>query len=920
MPPNTESPTASRIESATVPQALPQYIEAEHARAMARRAALGVTRPPGHETAPWALAFSGGGIRSATFCLGVLQGLSLSDAPPQSDAQGAAPPVAPAHVLPQFDYLSTVSGGGYIGSFFSSLFRPGRLNRQVPPLDGKATAAQAYAVFKEDPPGRLHGALNFDPDCPGKAPLAWLRENGRYMAPTGSGDMVYAAAVAIRNGCAMHYVLGITLLAGYLLLAFAHVAVMRWLHFQGWSDAIFKYEVSLLTAVVARQSLIWWSPAWWLILPLLMLWLLPAGAAYWMTHPPLGHDVTSPPTRYSKVSVYAAIAGLLLMAYAWFGERALGVEWKPLAQAFAALGFVTVAGVVWHWVTCSLGLATISAQRVFLTRSLARAFVVVAALALFALVHTVAQTLYVSAGSIQSSFGSAAAVAAGVWMVRRLVAASEEKERKGWLLHVPVEAIVTAAGISLFFLVALFWALVVLWIQWHGDLPRLSLLENAQEHLVVVQVLGVTCLLVMELSIVLGRFPGFLNLSTLQGLYSARLTRAYMGASNGLRFDPRAEFQRLRSVAEPHKDDHMTLDQLYENPWAPMHIINVCLNQNIDPAEQLVQRDRKGRPLAIVPNGFVVDGKHCAMPLEAGAGALTTRLTVGEWIGVSGAAFSTGMGRDGGIGRSLLLGLANVRLGRWWQSGIAAERPGPEPWLRRTFKTQTYLLDELFAKFYGTRRPLQYLSDGGHFENMALYELVRPERGVRLTVACDCGCDPRYQFADLANLIRLARIDFGTEIEVDSEIAEDAILGAVFGTPEQFLPGCGDVHARRKCALLLNVYHSDDAYRAKQPDAQIIVIKPRLTPDACADLAQYHTTHTEFPQEPTADQFYDEAQWESYRKLGLEITKTVFGAGPDSGAYRDALWSWVLNVELAAEKFALREGDFSAATSDGDSK
>ena len=432
--------------------------------------------------------------------------------------------------------------------------------------------------------------------------------------------------------------------------------------------------------------------------------------------------------------------------------------------------------------------------------------------------------------------------------------------------------------------------------------------------------LGVTCLLVMELSIVLGRFPGFLNLSTLQGLYSARLTRAYMGASNGMRFDPREEFQRLRSVAEPHKDDHMTLEQLYENPLAPMHIINVCLNQNIDPAEQLVQRDRKGRPLAIVPDGFMMDGKHYAMPQEAGAGALTTRLTVGEWIGVSGAAFSTGMGREGGIGRSLLLGLANVRLGRWWHSGVATGRHGPEPWVRRTFKTQTYLLDELFAKFYGTRRPLQYLSDGGHFENMALYELVRPQRGIRLMVACDCGCDPLYQFADLANLIRLARIDFGTEIEVDSDIAADVKLGTVFGTPKQFLPGCDDAHAKQKCALLLNVYHSDSAYRAKLPDAQIIVIKPRLTSNACADLAQYHATHKEFPQEPTADQFYDEAQWESYRKLGLEITKTVFGADPDSGPYRDALWSWVLDVELAAEKFALRGGDYSVATSDGDTK
>jgi hypothetical protein len=292
---------------------------------------------------------------------------------------------------------------------------------------------------------------------------------------------------------------------------------------------------------------------------------------------------------------------------------------------------------------------------------------------------------------------------------------------------------------------------------------------------------------------------------------------------------------------------------------------------------------------------------------------LNSHLTVGEWIGVSGAAFSTGMGREGGIGRSLLLGLANVRLGRWWQSGIGAERQGVGARLRERFKTQTYLLDELFAKFYGTRRTLQYLSDGGHFENMALYELVRPERDVRMMVACDCGCDPNYQFADLANLIRLARIDFGVEIEVDPTIAADAQLGQVFGTPEQFLPGCKAENAASKCALLLNVYRDDASYRAKQPHAQIILIKPRLTPDAPADLTQYQATHPQFPQEPTADQFYDEAQWESYRKLGLEITKTVFGVGEDRTPYRKALWSRLLEDTLAVTQLPPQAADTAEA-------
>ncbi|MGT2493389.1 hypothetical protein ACU4GD_30110 [Cupriavidus basilensis] len=69
-----------------------------------------------------------------------------------------------------------------------------------------------------------------------------------------------------------------------------------------------------------------------------------------------------------------------------------------------------------------------------------------------------------------------------------------------------------------------------------------------------------------------------------------------------------------------------------------------------------------------------------------------------------------------------------------------------------------------------------------------MYELLRPERGVTLIVLCDCGADPQYQFGDLANLIRLARIDMGLEIVVDAAAAGDDVLGSAFGTPADFLP------------------------------------------------------------------------------------------------------------------------------------
>ena len=141
-------------------------------------------------------------------------------------------------------------------------------------------------------------------------------------------------------------------------------------------------------------------------------------------------------------------------------------------------------------------------------------------------------------------------------------------------------------------------------------------------------------------------------------------------------------------------------------------------------------------------------------------------LSLGTWTALSGAAFTTGLGRQTTPSLSMLLGLANVRLGYWWDShvepgdrgrGARGDRFGRR--LNQVFPVQTYLLEELLSRFYGCTAAHLYLSDGGHFENMACYELIR--RRVPFIVVCDDGRDQRYTFEDLAALVRLARIDFG---------------------------------------------------------------------------------------------------------------------------------------------------------------
>jgi hypothetical protein len=271
---------------------------------------------------------------------------------------------------------------------------------------------------------------------------------------------------------------------------------------------------------------------------------------------------------------------------------------------------------------------------------------------------------------------------------------------------------------------------------------------------------------------------------------------------------------------------------------------------------------------------------------------VANELSVGDWIGVSGAAFTTGLGRGTSVGLSLLLGLANVRLGRWWPTGINAARiKVPDRGLRWLFRTQFYLASELLAQFHGTRREWQYLSDGGHFENTGVYELLRPDRGVSLIVCCDCGADPDYTFEDLANLTRLARIDYGIELDVDMVAADDKnALGKVFGTFADFRDKSVSGAKSGKCAVLVRVSKRFNLDGDPLPDAWIIFLKPRILPTSAIDIRHYHAKHPTFPQETTTDQFFDEAQWESYRRLGREVAMRVF-LGPDESrdAYAQAL-------------------------------
>jgi hypothetical protein len=200
-------------------------------------------------------------------------------------------------------------------------------------------------------------------------------------------------------------------------------------------------------------------------------------------------------------------------------------------------------------------------------------------------------------------------------------------------------------------------------------------------------------------------------------------------------------------------------------------------------------------------------------------------------------------------------------LGYWWDSAVdPACRKSPQNdrpsrrWGRRftrTFPVQAYLLDEFIARFHGTARQHWYISDGGHFENLAAYELIR--RRCRVIIVSDGECDPDLKFEGLGTLIRVCEVDFGVRILLDVEAIRRV------NSPWS---------ARRYAAG-----------RILYPDAEpgvLIYLKASMTGKEDTAIMQYKASHREFPHETTGDQFYGEDQFESYRGLGREVALTAF--------------------------------------------
>ena len=881
-----------------------------------------------------ALCLSGGGIRSASFCLGILQAL------------------AKRKLLSRFDYLSTVSGGGYIGSWLSA-WRS---------RDGSIASVEDSLALTGKP--KSEDNVELEPN-----EIKNLRDFTSYLTPSRglmSSDTWAGFATLIRN-LVLNWMLFLPLLL--LLVGIPKLAVLvfecsrNWVA-QGGGGAPLELSSRaslLLTAAAALYFMSELFTSWQMIKaerqpgkkqqgkkkqekeqqakeqqsntpsaygagqgPFVRWGLLPAYAAACLASVVLANA----PPRWADVSLFAcrfALVGAFLWGVA-FLAASVGV---PLLARFKAPQESPSAvssrkrwkrrrDYVWLVAARALSGAAFGIVMVLvvaLLRSLALQpqyddrYVVVFGISGFFLAHLAGSILFAGLSTLVADFDAVrewTARAGGWFLVSGLIwtvyaslvlwdsqydwpATLLPGDWKKKLIDNPdwtgksLDALVALGGLISGVAAALF-----------GHSPSTPAREgqksssNSWNRVAVAGAVFFSAVVVFELSRAFDsamlpdslanltkchvldslrmRFGGaFLVLSSwliaasyiinvnkfsLHTYYRNRLIRCYLGASNNDR--------RPNAFTGFDEGDNRKMAKLPQDK--PFHVISITLN--LAHGNNLAWQERKA-------TSFTVS------PLRAGnpqfgyrpAEKYGDEITLGTAMAISGAAASPNMGYHSSPPLALLMTLFNVRLG-WWLGN-----PRFASW-KKSGPLQAFLpfIMELFGLTDDERR-FVYLSDGGHFENLGIYEML--QRRCRTIVAVDAVCDPKFEFEDLGNAIRKARIDFGVEVSFSNPLmpSSDRIatrLGLITGpTPPNPSPYCAIGRIR---------------YPGISAEGTLIYIKAAIHGDEPEDILSYAAAHNAFPHEPTLDQFFTELKFESYRRLGLHIGAAVFSRQHEIGS------------------------------------
>ncbi len=855
------------------------------------------------------LCFSGGGIRSATFNLGILQGL------------------AELNLLRCFDYLSTVSGGGYIHQWFAAWsLRRGfdQVEKRLIPLP--------------------------EPDNPGDhpEPIRWLRRYSNYLTPENgllSGDTWVAIATWLRNtilnqailfsglifialllcflasnsilprsGLAVMICVGVivyltllaTLLIGVNLLRFSQVTadeatgfgqeqVNQWIVFPLTVSALLLTLLLpfMMSGSFDRSRLITFVAGGCLFLVMALTVALSGGAllCYLKTHQQTAQYARI--SEFWKQSKYTDHRNFVFVT--------LGVCSLCIVSAAAAGGWVgasltlltrlqSVSGLYW-WRTVlvvgpplmlggplitlllvigMLGRMFDDSRREWLTR-------LAGCIGLFALLWVVSLSFSVFGhhivlwlwrklwAGIPAFVAWAASSAGGLLAGRSSKSTGEEDDEQPRF-----SALEVAATVGPYVFIAGLLLLV-------SALAEVLFYRAATGGLLI----RLACYLVPLAICWLFAWRVDINEFSLHAFYRNRLARCYLGASNIPRHP-----NRFTGFDEKDTDTPVSALLPSKDYNGPFPIF--CTALNLTFGEDLAWQERKAASFAFTPlySGYDVPWTEARgkTSLRFNGFVQTTTYAYPDpgvhldtAVAISGAAVSPNMGYHSNPATAFLMTVFGVRLG-WWllnprrlnedgtkldvpdaqqAKGTPQNRPPVYPWPSPRLSL-LWLINELLGRTNDTSSYV-YLSDGGHFDNMGLYELVR--RRCRYIVICDSEADSQLTFQGIGMAVRKCRIDFGAEIALDLRPLEHAKDS-----------DCSSAH----CVVGTITYPE-----APETHGFVVYIKSSLTGDEPADVLNYKKEDSVFPHDSTLNQWFSESQFESYRRLGHHVAFSVFEPAAD---------------------------------------
>lgn len=687
------------------------------------------------------LAISGGGIRSASFGLGVMQALVMKDQ------------------LEKMDYMSTVSGGGYLGSALTWALKQGGPEAGTRPYNfplGKkgSSARQDDSRIVEEPDAQNNGLLDY------------IRQHSSYLIPTGKLGIVSLAGVAIRS-----IMISLLVYSGMMVVV---LGLMRACHL---------FRTQFFSNLLQASGLAPFSTVHGIFIPLAFILLV-----VFIVLSFIG----------SFRSFFGAESGILNEYLSFI------VAQCTVGKIFKGIGVLLIIGslpLVYHFIHAKASASVAGGS-----------------------------TLY---GTL-----------VGIWQYMK--AQKNEKSGNGIVMNI----LIYLAAFALIYGLLLF-----------AFLFTNTFFTTLQEGDHVVHIFhwkwyaGFTAIVLV--------FGFFVNLNIMgpHRIWRDRLMEAFMPDTDAVRENKWKPAKKADSALMENMCD------LYNK--RPYHIVNT--NIILANSKQVKFNGRGG-------DNFILSPLYCG---SEATGWRTTKtfekaknkrgITLATAMATSAAALNPDAGVSGGgvtrnVVVSTLLSLLNLRLGYW------TGNPNKETvaWMPPNFFIPGFKTELLRKGFKETNSRI-LLSDGGHFENLAMYELIR--RKLDLIVVSDGGADPGFNFDDLANAVEKARVDFGAKIVFRDD---DFINGkGKYGPNGILFDPDGRTMFQKKYEIAQQGYAIADIYYNDNSRGILVYLKLAMIDGLPTDVYSYKGVYPAFPHESTADQFFDEKQFEAYRELGYNVARRM---------------------------------------------